>query len=139
MPLTLLAVAFLQVVMAWTVYSPFIIDPKGASTEVVDIEKKFADVSVVLRYLLDRVKGNTNFSVTDALNPELSEQGGALVVTVRASSAYLRTGPSKEDSPLMTVARGTKLAVETKRGDWFRVIAPNGERTWISKDVIGPA
>lgn len=58
------------------------------------------------------------------------------IVTVAVSKAFLRAGPGKTNSPLMTVSRGTRLTVERKKGEWFRVIAPSGVRAWISNEVI---
>ncbi len=58
------------------------------------------------------------------------------VATVISDKAHLRTGPGKDNSPLMTVSRGTRLAVETRSGEWFRVISPTGARAWVSSDVL---
>lgn len=59
-----------------------------------------------------------------------------LVGTVVSDKANLRAGPGKDNSPLMAVARGTRLAIETRSGEWFRVIAPNGARAWVSAEVL---
>jgi len=59
-----------------------------------------------------------------------------LIATVTVDKANLRTGPGTDNSPLMTVARGTRLAVETRQGEWYRVISPTGARAWVSSDVI---
>lgn len=58
------------------------------------------------------------------------------IATVVADKAHLRTGPGKDNSPLMAVSKGTRLAVETRSGDWYRVIAPTGMRAWVSSDVV---
>lgn len=68
--------------------------------------------------------------------PAAPEQQDMQVVTVRADKAYLRTGPGDQNSPLMTVSRGTRLAVETRSGDWYRVISPAGTRAWVSAKVV---
>ena len=67
--------------------------------------------------------------------------GDMAIATVVADKAHLRTGPGKDNSPLMAVSRGTRLAVETRRGAWYRVIAPTGARAWVSADVVafGPS
>ena len=36
----------------------------------------------------------------------------------------------------MAVARGSRLVMEKRLGDWYRVIAPNGTRAWISSSVV---
>jgi hypothetical protein len=58
------------------------------------------------------------------------------IATVVADKVNLRTGPGRDNSPLMSVSKGTRLAVETRVGDWFRVIAPNGTRAWIESEVV---
>ncbi|RMD88143.1 MAG: hypothetical protein D6808_00195 [Candidatus Dadabacteria bacterium] len=58
------------------------------------------------------------------------------IVTVTAKKAYLRAGPGKNNSPLMTVKKGTRLAVETRKGEWYRVTTPTGSRAWISSEVV---
>lgn len=58
------------------------------------------------------------------------------VATVVAEKANLRTGPGADNSPLMSVTRGTRLVVETKQGDWYRVVSPTGTRAWVSSDVV---
>lgn len=59
-----------------------------------------------------------------------------LVATVMSDKAFLRTGPGKDNSPLMTVKKGTRLAVETRDGAWLRVIAPTGTRAWVDTEVV---
>jgi uncharacterized protein YgiM (DUF1202 family) len=58
------------------------------------------------------------------------------VATVVVEKANLRTGPGAEHSPLMSVTRGTRLLVEIRRGEWYRVISPSGSRAWVSADVV---
>ena len=58
------------------------------------------------------------------------------IATINVNKANLRTGPGKNNSPLMTVSKGTRLAVETRKGEWYRVIAPTGARAWVSSEVV---
>lgn len=75
--------------------------------------------------------------------PVLPEKTGdeMLIATVAVDKAHLRSGPGKNNSPLMSVSRGTRLAVETRHGQWYRVISPTGARAWISSEVVafGPS
>ncbi|RIL10056.1 MAG: hypothetical protein DCC75_05155 [Proteobacteria bacterium] len=64
------------------------------------------------------------------------QDGDMLIATVVVDKAHLRTGPGKDNSPLMTVSRGTRLAIETRSGNWYRVISPTGARAWVSSDVL---
>lgn len=58
------------------------------------------------------------------------------VITVIADKANLRTGPGAENSPLMAVSKGTRLVVEKREGEWYRVITPSGTRAWVSAEVV---
>ncbi len=58
------------------------------------------------------------------------------VATVVVDKAQLRTGPGKDNSPLMAVSKGTRLVIETRQGDWYRVVAPSGARAWVSSDIV---
>ncbi len=59
-----------------------------------------------------------------------------LIATVMAEKANLRIGPSKDNSPSMTVSRGTRLVVEKRVGEWYRIITPAGTRAWIASEVV---
>ena len=64
------------------------------------------------------------------------EETDMQVATVIADKAHLRTGPGENNSPIMDVTRGTRLTVETRKGNWLRVNTPAGTRAWISGDVV---
>jgi uncharacterized protein YraI len=71
------------------------------------------------------------------MRPPVAEASSDMqIATVIANKANLRTGPSKDNSPLMSVAKGTRLAIEHRVGEWYRVIAPTGMRAWISGEVL---
>jgi uncharacterized protein YgiM (DUF1202 family) len=55
---------------------------------------------------------------------------------VAVDKAELRLGPGKNHSALMTVAKGSRLAVEARQGEWLRVFAPNGQRAWILSKLV---
>ena len=73
--------------------------------------------------------------VNQVSNTKSSEE--SLVGIVTTQKAFLRSGPSKDDSPIMSVSKGTRLVVETRNNDWYRVITPTGGRAWISTQMIG--
>ena len=58
------------------------------------------------------------------------------VATIASKKAYLRLGPGKQHSTLMALREGSRLAVEMRQGDWYRVFAPNGQRAWIHSSVL---
>lgn len=58
------------------------------------------------------------------------------VATVSVDKADLRLGPGKNHSALMTLRRGSRLAIEARQGEWYRVFAPNGQRAWIHSSLV---
>ncbi len=58
------------------------------------------------------------------------------VATVTVDKADLRLGPGKNHSALMPVRRGSRLMVEVRQGEWYRVYAPNGQRAWIHSSLV---
>lgn len=65
-----------------------------------------------------------------------AEKADMPIAVVIVNKANLRAGPSLKDSPLLEVSKGTRLVVETRQGSWYRVMAPNGKRAWVSSDVV---
>ncbi len=76
--------------------------------------------------------GNTsrNAQVTKNIPEDLP------IATVTVDKANLRAGPGKDHSPLMTVKMGTRLVIETREKNWYRVTAPTGARAWVSSSVV---
>ncbi|MCB0330943.1 MAG: SH3 domain-containing protein [Bdellovibrionales bacterium] len=66
--------------------------------------------------------------------PESTQQ--LAIATVMVPKANLRAGPGMNHSVLLTVPKGSRLVVETRKSEWYRVIAPTGERAWVSGDVV---
>jgi hypothetical protein len=71
-----------------------------------------------------------------AIEPTPSGSADLTIATVDVDKAELRLGPGKNHSALMTVAKGSRLAVETRQGEWLRVFAPNGQRAWILAKLV---
>ena len=72
--------------------------------------------------------------VSDVKPP--SAEAELQIATITADKADLRLGPGKNNSPLMTLRRGSRLAVEERQGEWYRVFAPNGQRAWIHSSLV---
>jgi hypothetical protein len=64
------------------------------------------------------------------------EEQALPIATVLVDKANLRTGPGLNNSVLLTVSKGSRLVVEKRQGEWYRVIAPTGERAWLSGAVV---
>jgi hypothetical protein len=58
------------------------------------------------------------------------------VATISVDKADLRLGPGRNHSALMSLRRGSRLAVEARQGEWYRVFAPNGQRAWIHGALV---
>ncbi|MCB0344387.1 MAG: SH3 domain-containing protein [Bdellovibrionales bacterium] len=61
-----------------------------------------------------------------------------LIVEVIPRKVNLRVGPGQEHSPLMQIRKGSRLTVEQRSGDWYRVMTPEGKRAYIRTDVVRP-
>lgn len=65
------------------------------------------------------------------------ESGSSLpVATVVVEKADLRLGPGRNNSALMSVSKGSRLLVEARQGEWYRVFAPSGERAWVNSSAV---
>lgn len=70
------------------------------------------------------------------IEPTPASSQDLTIATVSVAKAELRLGPGKNHSALMTVAKGSRLAVEARQGEWLRVFAPNGQRAWILSKLV---
>ncbi len=77
-----------------------------------------------------RNAGNTSLGKKDSIVSDVT------IVEVLGDKVALRSGPSPEDSEIMSVGKASKLTVEERIGDWFRVIAPNSMRAFIRADMV---
>ena len=73
---------------------------------------------------------------TPHIEPTPASSTDLTIATVAVEKAELRLGPGKNHSALMTVAKGSRLAVEARQGEWLRVFAPNGQRAWILSKLV---
>ncbi len=71
-----------------------------------------------------------------ALAAPAEPSGDLQVATIYVDKADLRLGPGRNHSALMSLRRGSRLAVEARQGDWYRVFAPNGQRAWIHSSLV---
>jgi len=83
----------------------------------------------------DKKRASHNFNLNTASNFK-TQKPEVKIATITVDKANLRSGPSKVHSPLMTISKGSRLVIETRIGDWYRVIAPNGSRAWANSSVI---
>lgn len=55
---------------------------------------------------------------------------------VMAAQTPLRVGPSRLDSALFLLPRGSRLKIERRTGEWYRIVTENGIRGWIFGGAI---
>jgi hypothetical protein len=73
----------------------------------------------------------------DSVIPKLSADAiDVQVATISVEKADLRLGPGKNHSALMSLRKGSRLAIEARQGEWYRVFAPNGQRAWIHSSLV---
>lgn len=96
-----------------------------------DREKKIAESALPIA-----AKASLASRAVDVTAGPTDSPSDVSIATVIADKVNLRTGPGKDNSPLMAVSKGTRLVVETRSGSWLRVVAPTGTRAWISSDVV---
>jgi hypothetical protein len=100
------------------------------NTSTTQSEVKPEEIKKVTYSIQDARKAAASKAQAEKMTPDMT------IATVKSTKANLRTGPGKNNSPLMAVSKGTRLAVELRQGDWYRVISPTGMRAWVSADVV---
>jgi chromosome segregation ATPase len=68
--------------------------------------------------------------------PTASVKSDVQLLEVISDKANLRVSAGLNNSVLMELKRGARLVAENKAGNWYRVVAPNGQRAFISSDVV---
>jgi len=89
----------------------------------------------VLQFLVSELKTEDLTSQNVALLETLN-QSNPKIVEVSVDKANLRAGPGENHAMVMAISGGSRLIVETEQNGWYRVIAPSGERLWISKSLL---
>jgi hypothetical protein len=106
----------------------------GRSALPSHIQASGASAPVVAKARLE-VPAPTRMEVP-AIEPTPASSADLTIATVEVDKAELRLGPGKNHSALMTVAKGSRLAVEARQGEWLRVFAPNGQRAWVQSRLV---
>src|SRR5690606_18881127 len=71
-------------------------------------------------------------------SPKESPDSSPLAQAVtNKTEVFMRTGPSAKYPPLRTLTLAERVAIETREGDWYRILTQEGTRGWISThDVV---
>lgn len=100
-----------------------------AESNSPDVEKQLEQVGQILDYLLKKVENPPPLASSSDATPAKS-------CRIAVAKAVLRTGPGKDFSPLLTLAQDSELLVEDEAAEWLQVIAPTGQKAWVSKQVV---
>jgi len=58
------------------------------------------------------------------------------IATINISGTAGRTGPARSESIITTLEEGVRVPVETRQGEWIRVITPTGVRVWVPESSV---
>jgi hypothetical protein len=53
------------------------------------------------------------------------------LATIRNSSTYLKTGPTRLDSTLLRIPQNSEVSIDYRSGAWYRIRTTNGVRGWV--------
>lgn len=57
------------------------------------------------------------------------------LVSVTGEDVQLHSGPDRSYPSVMRLRKGERIVVEEQSAEWLQIIAPNGARAWIERDV----
>ena len=75
-----------------------------------------------------------SFKNAAVVQPEMNSD--MMIVEVVADKVSLRAGPGLTNSALMDIAKGARLTVEAREGEWLRVNSPTGGRAYVLKKFV---
>lgn len=105
---------------------------------VKEVELNIQRITKVLTYLhgaITEAVGDPN----DIVDPQLNNDqlsADLPMVTVIVPKANLRAAPDINSEAIAAVGEGTRLVFEKTWKDWFGVVAPSGEKTWIKANLV---
>lgn len=127
---------------------------RGLQQELLESRNELMLAQEQVRTLMSTSKSsnpeyqNRNFQGTESIQPPRNQRPAAnppvtttspasdyLTVEVTAQKAALRAGAGEENSTVMEIQQGSRLMVETREGDWYRVITPKGQRAYLRADL----
>ncbi len=80
--------------------------------------------------------GNVSAASVPSRPSETVLASDVTIVEVTGNKVSLRVGPGTQHSPVMDLQKGTKLTVEAKEKDWYRVFSPTGGRAFIHSKYV---
>jgi hypothetical protein len=105
---------------------------QSSFSQVHDDEVTERQVERAPRERVQNNSGRRNTSTRGSSNTDVA------IVEVIAGKVNLRSGPGPEHAPVMHVQRGSRLTVEAKEGEYYRVLSPTGTRAYISAEFVTP-
>lgn len=106
---------------------------------VKEVELNIQRITKVLTYLhgaITEAVGEPSSGQVDDHLDETQPAADLPTATVIVPKANLRAAPDINSEAIATVSEGTRLVLETNRGEWTGVTTPSGEKAWIRTDLI---
>lgn len=79
--------------------------------------------------------GHTRTVPLEDLGPAITVRPALLtsdeLATIRNSSTYLKTGPTRLDSTLLRIPQNSEVSIDYRSGAWYRIRTTNGVRGWV--------
>ena len=109
---------------------------KGANPETLAAVAKLKEAQRGLEAARKKVQKPSESAEEVASANTENTANKMVVLEVTVNKANLRAGPGEEHSSVMQVAKKTRLTVEARQGDWYRVYTPTGARAYIRSDIV---
>jgi hypothetical protein len=58
------------------------------------------------------------------------------LATIRSTSTYLKTGPTRLDSTLLKIPQYAEVTIDHRSGTWYRIKTTNGVRGWVPGSAL---
>lgn len=58
------------------------------------------------------------------------------LATIRSTSTYLKTGPTRLDSTLLKIPQYSEVTIDHRSGTWYRIKTTNGVRGWVPGSAL---
>jgi hypothetical protein len=115
---------------------------KSAAGTPADVKRMLTELRASRGALQERSQeesGRGRLAATETVARTVSNTAplaDVVLLEVIGPKVNLRSGPGEEHSPIMQVQEGTRLTVEDRTGDWYRVFTPTGARAFIRDDLV---
>ena len=78
----------------------------------------------------------TAIRAEDTPPPEIENAKFQAVGSINSNAVYIRSGPSENDYPTMKLDRDQKVTAVGVRGDWLKIVPPEGSYCYVAKAYV---